>query len=228
MKQKLLALALITLITFGGCQGGTSGESLNNIENSTTSQNTVETQENEIKENLPETEDKNETMKREDSDFRNAKWGDDIDTVKKYKNEIKLEWSEEDEFLFGVTNINGIDAIVCYYFDNKVLHEAGYIFVPEYSNEGQFINSYENMKELFIRKYGTPESDEIVPMEEQDMIDYVGPVSALSYGYVQYKTIWSVEDTKIGMVMLSKNYKINWGVVYSDKNHEDDINDYGI
>lgn len=209
MKVKLIILICIVAI-LSGCQGGAESKTSNETQ-------TI---------NQEDTESRSDDTKREDVDFRNAKWGDDIETVKKYEKEIELDG--ENEVLFGITKINSIDSVACYYFDDGKLYEAGYVFAPQYANEGQYISSYESMKELLIKKYGTPASDEIIPMEEQDMIDYVGPASALNYGYVTYRTMWYDGDTEIGMIMYSENYDVNWGIVYSDKNYEKDIEDYGI
>lgn len=195
-----------------------------NTESSTTEQVSTGTSPIETEENASETT----VLQREDADFRNAKWGDSLETVLEYETEIDL--IEERDYLIGEANVGGYDAFAGYYFDNNKLYMTAYSFSQtlNYSNAGQYIPVYNSLKEGLITKYGSPTFDEIVPMESQDMIEYAGEVRALEFGYVVYMATWETETTDITIGMSAENYEINLVIIYRDKYYEPDINDSGL
>lgn len=177
-------------------------------------------------ENIPETTEE-AIEQREGATFRNAIWGDDIDTVKKYETEITLK--KLDNSLIGETAINGYDAIACYYFNDNKLYEGVYDFSPlKYSSGGQFITAYNSLKNTLTKKYGDPYEDEIFNNETQSLIEHAGPSSALKYGYVTYRAQWKTDDSKILIGMMAIDYEIGLVIYYTDINYEPDINDSGL
>lgn len=221
MKKYLFLFALTIAILMSGCQSTASTKPENtpiqtsNIENSLTSEMPVATP----------TEESIET-KREDADFRNAKWGENRDTVKKHETEITL--IESDEKLAGETVVGGYDSYVAYLFDDDKLYEGFYTFALKFSNAGQYIPVYNDLKEMLIKKYGEPYEDEIIPLTEQSLIDSAGPADALHFGYVVYRAQWETETTDIMIGMMAENFDESLFISYTDKNYEEDINDTGL
>ena len=221
MKKYLFLPTLAIAILMSGCQSTASTKPENtpiqtsNIKNSLTSEMPVATP----------TEEPIET-KREDADFRNAKWGEDRDTVKKYETEINL--IEYDDKLAGEIVVGGYDSYAAYLFDENKLYQGFYTLQTDYSNAGQYIPAYDNLKEMLTKKYGQPYEDEIIPLGEQDLIDMFGPAKALEYGYVVYRARWETGTTDVMIGMMGENYEVDLFISYTDKNYEEDINDTGL
>ncbi|MBC5732089.1 hypothetical protein [Pseudoflavonifractor hominis] len=221
MKKYLFLPTLAIAILMSGCQSTASTKPENtpiqtgNIENSLTSEMPVATP----------TEEPIET-KREDADFRNAKWGENRDTVKKYETEITL--IESDEKLAGETVVGGYDSYAAYLFDDDKLYEGFYTFPLKFSNAGQYIPVYNDLKEMLTKKYGEPYEDEIIPLTEQSLIDSAGPADALHFGYVVYRAQWETKTTDIMIGMMAENFDESLLISYTDKNYEEDINDTGL
>lgn len=221
MKKYLFLVSLLGIILMSGCQGSTNASpqntsaQTNQVENSPT----IETPDVVPTESLVE-------VKRDDTDFRNAKWGEDEETVKKYEAEITL--TEGENQLLGETSIGGYDSYVGFLFDNNALYQGIYAFALDYSNAGQYIPTYDNLKNMLTQKYGNPYEDEIIPLAKQNQIDYAGPASALEYGYVVYRSQWETDTTNIMIGMSAENYDVKLLISYTDKNYEPDINDSGL
>ncbi len=226
MKKIYIIVAFLMICLLAGCQSTGS----TTTEQPSTNPSPAETEENTPTPSPNPTPDTTETAvpQREDADFRNAKWGDDKETVIEYEADVDL--IESDDALVGEANAGGYDTLVIYYFDDDKLYETAYAFseVLNFSNAGQYIPVYNSLKETLTTKYGTPIMDRIIPMESQDLIDYAGEASALEYGYVTYVAQWETETTDIMMGMSAINFEINLVIIYTDKNYEPDINDSGL
>lgn len=157
--------------------------------------------------------------------FRNTKWGDSRETVKKYEKE-ELQGTED--ILVAYTNIYGNNYILGYDFKDNKLVRATYLMEEEHMTGGQYILAYDKVKEKMIEIYGEPNEDKIVPLVKQSQIDLAGSSSALEYGYVVYQTIWETSSTEIIMYMESKNFDIKFGIRYQDINYKDNPKDSGL
>lgn len=163
---------------------------------------------------------------RSNVDFRNAKWGENMETVKKYELDITL--SDSEDMLSGEVNVGGYESYVGFLFDDNKLYEGVYAFPLDYSNSGQYIPAYDTLKSMLTQKYGDPYEDEIIPLTKQSLIDYAGPASSLEYGYVVYRCQWETNTTNILLGMSAENYEVKLLILYTDKNYEADINDSGL
>lgn len=163
---------------------------------------------------------------RSNVDFRNAKWGENMETVKKY--EIDATLSGDEDQLSGEVNVGGYDSYVGFFFDDNKLYEGIYAFALNYSNAGQYIPVYEDLKSMLTQKYGEPYEDEIIPLTKQSQIDYTGPAHSLEYGYVVYRSQWETDTTNILLGMSAENYEVKLLILYTDKNYEEDIDDSGL
>lgn len=175
---------------------------------------TLESEPISVEETLPE--------KREDATFRNAKWGDNIETVQEYEAEIELMPFEVDNSisaLAGNTTINGSDFMTFYYFDeNDKLYRSGYTLVSDtIKGNYEYISDYNNLKEDLTSLYGNPIIDEIVPLDS--LSSHADEGTALSLGLVAYQTIWGTEDTNIMLGMKKAGLGVNLIMIYDDANY---------
>lgn len=173
-------------------------------------------------------EETTEEVERTNCDFRNAKWGDDKETVKKYEKE-PLAY-EEENVLGYETSVSGNNTYCLYWFDkNGKLYQSGYsLIMPEGVGEGQYISTYNALKDDLTEIYGDPWEDEIIPLVDQKQIDYSGEASSLRYGYVTYRTQWKTSTTDIMLGMQSQDYKVQTLISYTDINYEEDLSDSGL
>lgn len=219
MKKKLILVGILCLGLIG-CSN-TQPKTNNNLETitETTASETIKESESETQEVIE---------KRENTTFRNAIWGDDIETVKRYETEIKLE--EADGSLMGEAKIAGLDSYVIYMFDsNGKLYQGLYgIKTKEGVGEGIYISDFNNLKENLTKLYGTPISDEILPLTSQSQIDYTGPENSLKFGYTAYRTIWNTNSTEMMLGMQSQDYKVSTVLTYTDINYEEDLSESGL
>lgn len=163
---------------------------------------------------------------REDADFRNAKWGDDKETVIEYEADVDLIDMEDE--LIGEATVSGYDAYAIYSFNDDMLYQGAYMLNCQYTNPGQYIPAYDSLKENLTKKYGEPTEDVIIPLASQSLIELAGEGQALEYGYVMYRARWETETTNILLGMTAQNFEVGLVITYEDKNYEPDINDSGL
>lgn len=171
-----------------------------------------------------ETKDNNsEKLDRENCDFRNAKWGDSMKTVKEYT--YDLTFTEESNVgLMAETVVCSYNAYVVYQFDDNELYGGVYLFNIGSTKGGRYIAAYNTVKDALIEKYGNPFEDVIAPMTNQDLINVAGDATALELGYVAYVTRWETGNSNIALSMFDQNYEIMFTLVYTDKTYEPTTN----
>lgn len=200
-----------------------------NAQTEVSTDSTVQEEETTVEETVVNEESTEDVLvERENTTFRNAIWGDDMETVKKYETEIALE--EGENSLIGQTTIVGLESDIVYYFDSQgKLYQGIYgIKTKEGVGEGVYISDYNNLKNKLTELYGEPVSDEIIPLTDQSQIDYTGEENSLKFGYTAYKTIWNTETTEILLGMQSQNYQVYTMLAYTDINYEEDLSESGL
>ena len=217
MKKFGLLLSLFFLISLAACQSGSTATS-------STPRDTYNSPDSGILESEPITSEKpsespeeTEPVKRDDTDFRNAKWGDSPEAVKKYE---KIVLSEDNGALTGECRILNYDTAVIYIFDDaEKLIGGSYLFFPnESKSAGMYLSTYQELKEALAEEYGTPIKDIIRPLETQDYIDFWGEEEALRSKAIEYEAHWETETTTIGLSLSAADrYNIALGILYIDK-----------
>lgn len=172
------------------------------------------------------TEDKKKVETRENTDFRQAVWGDGKDLVVKYEGD---DYQDQDDTYLYERVVAGYNAYVFFAFeDDGRLHSGGYTFTDTYSGGAQYITQYNIIKTSLTEKYGTPCEDEILPLEDQDLVDMAGESKALEYGYVAYRTRWTTDNSDIMLGMISENYDPAIIIKYNDVNYAFNANTDGL
>lgn len=168
-----------------------------------------------------------EPIERPNTVFRNACWGDSIETVKKYETVDLIEESNEG-LLYLDTLLDVYDVCVVYKFENDSLCKCGYTIKNNYTTGGQYINAYYDLQSKLKSLYGEPIEDEIYKFEDDMSIELAGESSALTYGYVKYRTVWNTGDVEIALGTFSENYQENLVITYSDPNYVEDLSKSGL
>lgn len=163
----------------------------------------------------PSVDEPNETPlpPREDCHFRNARWGDDLETVKLYETE-KTEEVDGNLFIFG-TSIAGENVNTVMFFDPEFgLYGATYHCYEESRVEEAYLDRYNKLKERLTEKYGKPAEDKKVQLKKSQSFN---EAQQLYYGYTKYFAVWYVDDTQIilGAMADSKNYFVDVCIAYS-------------
>ncbi|MCD8403926.1 hypothetical protein [Tenacibaculum finnmarkense] len=138
--------------------------------------------------------------------FRKSKWGANVSTVK--TNE-KLEIIDESNSLLAYkTKISGIETIIGYLFTEGKLTSGRYLSTEEHSNKNDYINDYNNLKELLEKKYGKPKKDKKIWKNNLYQDDYSHWGFAVSLGHLLYYSSWKTENSEISVILSGENYKI--------------------
>lgn len=178
--------------------------------------------------NESESTNNNETQKiltRTNTDVRNTKWGDNIDTVKQY--ETAELYSESNNELIYLDYILNTNIFISYYFDpNYGLYEIDYGLLDSYTNPSLYITQYDKYKKTISEKFGQPYSDDII--DNMDMLSILEPSICLYLGYIKYVTRWEVNNTHILLGMMENNNQINLIIVFTDKDYKETITTDGF
>lgn len=155
---------------------------------------------------------------RDDCDFRNAKFGDDPETVKRYETAEKVEENllsdDGANYLIYEAKINDIDCGIFYFFNNNnQLYKTLYKFGADHVNNNEYINDYYNIKELLEKKYGNPEMD---IRDKNSLAAYcVDEAQAITLGYEKMISTWNLDNYSIiNYIQSDDDYGINHSIAY--------------
>jgi hypothetical protein len=87
-------------------------------------------------------------------DFRKTNWGINKEQVK-VTEKAKIAEIYEDGFAYKDT-VADLDCNIVYQFIKDKLYIAGYIFTGLHTNYDLWIDDYQKVKEILIKKYGKP------------------------------------------------------------------------
>ncbi len=157
------------------------------------------------------------SLQRKNYDFRNVNWG-------MAKQDVKLHESSndftEDEHMLTYNKIvagNYLATLVYDFNQDDSLYSATYLFDEEHTNPNLYINEFNTTKDLLIKEYGKPLSDETTWSNSlfKDKKENWG--LALEMGYVKFETKWKTKNSTIGLELFGDNYKITSGIVYNSR-----------
>lgn len=153
--------------------------------------------------------------------FRNTKWGDSKETVKKYeKEELKFDTNDS---IGTLITMYGDEYTLAYMFENDKLYMGGYS-LNENLSSGQYISKFDELKEKLGEIYGEPIEDEIYKYDRSS--GNIG--NDLRWGRTAYHTEWRTKDTIIELQLGSKNYEESLVIRYTDINYKDNPKDSGL
>ena len=152
------------------------------------------------------------------NDFRNSKWGDNKEKIRSTE-KLELDY-ELDNALVYKDRLLGLDCKVAYIFIDDKLVRAKFIFTEDHTNENEYLNDYVVVKDIFIKKYNKPFYDKEIWNNSLYKNKPEKHGFAMSLGYLEYITLWNMQETEIVMLMNGDNLKIEFAIEYSSKKYD--------
>ena len=162
---------------------------------------------------------------RRNCDIRNANFGENKETVKRYES---LECVDDaGDALTYVTELSGEDAYLLYIFnDLDELYLVGYKIFENHTDYNLYISKYNEIKENVTKKYGSPDADN---KNKGTLYGYCSTeAQALQLGEVNYYSVWNQERYTIELMLYQDNYEIVFLLRYTSNeiNVSEDLSAY--
>jgi hypothetical protein len=150
--------------------------------------------------------------------FRQTKWGMTTDQVKAL---------ESSHFIGDQTGSDGLkikvyegkigefNAAIGYYFAEGQLVEGRYLVSDKHVNKNLHLLDFEKIKQNLIEKYGQPQSDEHLWLNDLYKTDPNEWGTAVSAGHLVLQAEWSLLDTAILLMLKGDNFDSTLSVDYS-------------
>ncbi|MCD8554123.1 hypothetical protein [Seleniivibrio sp.] len=151
-------------------------------------------------------------------DFRNVNWGMSKAEVKKSE-KAKL-YKESNELIVYSSKILGKNVIIMYIFTQNKLVRAKYGVTEEHSNKNRYIDDYDDLKGVLIKKYGKPITENEYWENDLFKDNYQNWGVAISVGHLSYFTNWETNSTKLILGLYGENFDIKCVVEYISKEYE--------
>lgn len=148
-----------------------------------------------------------------DSGFRKARWGMSPSEVQ--LSEPGAKWEVEDGLCVFESRIDNLSCLVAYIFVGDQLCRGKYIITEEYANDNNYVYSQQRLKEILIKKYGKPDSDEEFWLSDlyQDSSQDWG--MAVGAGHMSRYTSWTLPDSEICLSLHGENFECNLAIEYA-------------
>ncbi len=148
-----------------------------------------------------------------DFDVRKVVWGMTVSEVR--KSEALEVLDAESNLLSYKTQIAGFEAFLLYDFLSNELCSVRYMFLHEHSDDGDFINDFDTLKDNLIKKYGKPSQDDRYFTDDlyEDTFGEWG--MSLSRGKLSFFTKWNINNTEILLALYGDNYEISFNLSYT-------------
>lgn len=148
--------------------------------------------------------------------FRGFSWGTLRADIIKKEGEPKVEVKNN---LLYTGSVAKKEVIILYDIKDNKLVSGGYSFTGKHVNKNLYIDDFEDVKNELIKKYGKPSEDDIDWSNDLYKNDPSDWGKAISYGYLEYNTIWDSENTRIILCLTGDNYEIKLMIAYLSKEH---------
>lgn len=150
-------------------------------------------------------------------DFRTITWGMNEAQVKETE---RSEISEIENGFAYKGKVVGLDCKIIYQFVENKLYVAGYIFTELHTNYNLWIDDYQKIKELLIKKYGKPIKSDVFwasDLYKKMWGNGQNFGTAVSMGYLTYYAEWDTPKTKIWVGLKGDNFVIDFRIIYESK-----------
>ncbi len=154
---------------------------------------------------------------RDDCIFRNAKFGDSAEMVKRY------ETGEFDGEISGVNTsvgyydvVENIESYIMYYFNSQdELYNITVMFLDSHTDYEVYLREYQDLGEKLVGLYGDPTASE---KAKESLYSYcANEAEALKLGQVKYRTLWETDTEDIRLYLGNDNFKIDFALIYESK-----------
>jgi hypothetical protein len=148
-----------------------------------------------------------------DSGFRKARWG--MSPAQVQQSEPGANWEIQENLCLFESRLADLSCLVAYIFVGDQLCRGKYIITEAYANDNNYVYSQQHLKEILIKKYGKPDSDEefwLNDLYQEDPQDWGTAVGA---GHMSRYTSWKLPDTDICLSLYGENFECNLAIEYA-------------
>lgn len=150
-----------------------------------------------------------------DPDFRNVNWGMSRAEVKERETEGKIFLENPNLLIIRDLSLAGLDVSLGYRFNVKdQVFGATYLIEERHSNNTAYITDYKNLKGKLIDKYGVPDEDEIIWLDDLWKDDPNDWGMAIVTGDLTYYSSWELDSFDIVLMLKGDNYEVDFKLVY--------------
>jgi len=148
------------------------------------------------------------------ADFRRTSWGMTREQVKAVESSKLIK--EDEHGLFYSSELSGFgEVLIGYIFAEGKLVRTSYISQVRHTNSNDFIEDFTKIKSILTEKYGRPESDDVVWLDNLYKDDPDNWGMAVSAGHLVYDTVWKTKTTKILEKLKGDNFDVTLIVQYT-------------
>jgi hypothetical protein len=148
------------------------------------------------------------------ADFRRTSWGMTREQVKAVESSKLIK--EDEHGLFYSSELSGFgEVLIGYIFAEGKLVRTSYISQVRHTNSNAFIEDFTKIKSILTEKYGRPESDDVVWLDNLYKDDPDNWGMAVSAGHLVYDTVWKTKTTKILEKLKGDNFDVTLIVKYT-------------
>lgn len=155
-------------------------------------------------------------------EFKYVTWGATKSEVINSKSVHHLEeHSEKGNRVLFLTELEGIESILGYVFDEEHLFQFAYMFIEEHNDFNQYLTDYENISDKVKKAYGKP-FDEFYEWE-QDSPKYKDSekLQAVIDGNLSYTSKWQTETDNIILHLYGTDGEIRHMLLFMDRDKMD-------
>jgi len=170
-----------------------------------------------------------EASPKEKPHFRQSYWGDSIQEAKATLTDEDEIMAEDNEIIL-VVHPDTSDYVTLYTFADNKLTSGGYIYSESHSYDNMYIDEFEKMKSILIEKYGSPQTDKWIWVNDLYQDEPSRHGFAISLGHLNGHVVWEIpqsfydgiedEDssqdivTRLILDIRGDNYKIKVCIAY--------------
>ncbi|MGC6174222.1 DUF6591 domain-containing protein [Lacrimispora sp. 38-1] len=201
---------VVLVVLLCGCLVGCGKKVETKVVNSIVEETTESTELKEAETTIKESE--TQVTSREDTNFENTCWGDDIATVKKYETDISWT-SEDDTALKGMSKFLNKDVVVEFDFENGKLYQVVMLPDIDYADKKDlYMEDFNSIKDSLKEEYGEPSTDN--PDKYWTKTDNK---------QAEYGVIWTHDNMYIGAGSMSWDNEQWLCVTYADTAYIDGL-----
>ncbi|HEK1687056.1 TPA: hypothetical protein SMR42_003441 [Pseudomonas putida] len=149
--------------------------------------------------------------------FRESLWGMSRSEVK--ETEPDATWNDHENVCYFNSRLTDLDCMAIYVFANDQLCRGKYLITQEFVNESNYISSHDSLKEIFIKKYGAPTSDNEYWLNDLYRDDYQDWGRAVGMGHMSRYVVWKLPETEICLGLSGENYECSLFIEYSSAHY---------
>lgn len=165
---------------------------------------------------------------RDDCVFRNVKFGDSAEVVKRYETSDLLKENDDkgSQTLIYGGSVENEDAYIYYDMNQKdQLYAITIIFNETHTDNDMYLSLFEGITEKLTALYGEAKIEKV----KGSLYSYCSTEGeALNLGQVKYRNTWDTDDLSVYLYLGKDNYEVSFGLLYESKNFEKPEEDNSI